>query len=149
MVPTYIYIYIYIYIRLFIKVYLKRRNIFMIFCFVFCFRFLVSVLESVLNNKEFGLVFTPKLHETSDYIWRHFLAYYGCDIYFYLKHGLNSRVFVNCPGDRGFIPGWVIPKTQKMVLDTALLSTQYHEVRTKGKVEQSWELSSALPYTTV
>ena len=60
-----------------------------------------------------------------------------------------SRVFANGSGDRGSIPGRVIPKTQKMVLDTALLNTQHYEVRIKGKVEQSWELSSALPYTSV
>ena len=53
-----------------------------------------------------------------------------------------SRVFANGPGDRGSIPGRVIPKTQKMVLDAALLNTQ-------GKVEQSKERSSALPYTSV
>ena len=32
-----------------------------------------------------------------------------------------------------------------MGLDTALLSTQHYKVRIKGKVEQSWEWSSALP----
>ena len=47
-----------------------------------------------------------------------------------------SRVFANDPGDQGSIPGWVIPKTQKMVLDAALLNTPYYEVRIKGKVEQ-------------
>ena len=62
---------------------------------------------------------------------------------------LMSRVFTNGPGDWGSIPGWVIPKTQKMVLDAALLSTQYYKVRIKGKVEQSWEWSSALSYTSV
>ena len=36
-----------------------------------------------------------------------------------------------------FIPGRVIPKTQKMVLDASLLSTQHYKVRIKGKVEQS------------
>ena len=45
--------------------------------------------------------------------------------------------------------GRVIPKTQKMVLDPALLSTQLYKVRIKGKVEQSREWSSALPYTLV
>ena len=40
-----------------------------------------------------------------------------------------SRVFVNGLGDWGSIPGQVIPKTQKMVLDTALLSTQQYKVR--------------------
>ena len=36
---------------------------------------------------------------------------------------LMSRVFANGPGDRGSIPGRVIPKTLKMVLDATLLST--------------------------
>ena len=36
-----------------------------------------------------------------------------------------------------------------MVLDTILLRTQHYKVRIKGKVEQSWERSSALPYTLV
>ena len=60
-----------------------------------------------------------------------------------------SRVFANGLGERGSIPGLVIPKTQKMVLDAALLNTQHYKVRIKGKVEQSRERSSALPYTSV
>ena len=60
-----------------------------------------------------------------------------------------SRMFANGPGDMGSIPGRVIPKTLKMVLDTTLLNTQHYKVRFKGKVEQSWEWSSALPYTLV
>ena len=40
-------------------------------------------------------------------------------------------------------------KTQKIVLDTTLLSTQNYKVRIKGKVEQSRKLRSVLPYTTV
>ena len=43
--------------------------------------------------------------------------------------GLMSRVFANGLGDRGLIPGRVIPKTQKMVLDTALLNTQHYKIR--------------------
>ena len=53
--------------------------------------------------------------------------------------GLAIRVFANGPGDLGSIPGRVIPKTQKMVLDASLLNTQHYKVRIKGKVEQSWE----------
>ena len=53
-----------------------------------------------------------------------------------------SRVFANGPGDRGSIPGRVIPKTQKMVLDASLLNTLHYKVRIKGKVEPSWEWSS-------
>ena len=60
-----------------------------------------------------------------------------------------SRVFATSPGDQGSMPGWVIPNTQKMILDTALLSTQDYKVRIKGKVEQSREWSSTLPYTLV
>ena len=64
-------------------------------------------------------------------------------------HCLMSREFANRPGDRDSIPGRVIPKTQKMVLDSALLNTQHYKVRIKGKVEQSREWSSALPYNSV
>ena len=60
-----------------------------------------------------------------------------------------SRVFANGQGDRGSIPGWVIPKTQKMLLDTALLSTQHSKIRIKGKVEQSKEWNSAIFYKLV
>ena len=55
------------------------------------------------------------------------------------------RVFANYPGDLGSIPGRVIPKTQKMVLDATLLKTQHYKVRIEGKVEQSRERSSAPP----
>ena len=58
-------------------------------------------------------------------------------------------VFANGSGDLGSIPGRVIPKTQKMVLDAALLNPQQYKVGIKGKVEQSREKSSALPYTLV
>ena len=47
------------------------------------------------------------------------------------------RVFATGPGDLGSIPGRVIPKTIKMVLDTSLLNTQQYKVCIKGKVERS------------
>ena len=59
------------------------------------------------------------------------------------------RVFANGPGDRGSIPGRVIPKTQKMVLDASLLNIQQYKVGINGKVEQSRERSSALSFTPV
>ena len=58
-------------------------------------------------------------------------------------------VSVNDPGDRDSIPGWVIPKTLKMVLDTYLLNTQHYKVRIKSKMKQSRERISALSYTLV
>ena len=39
-----------------------------------------------------------------------------------------NRVFASGLGDWGSIPGRVIPKTQKMVLDTASLSIQHYKV---------------------
>ena len=63
--------------------------------------------------------------------------------------GQEGKVFANGPGDRGSIPGRVIPKILKMVLDTSLLNTQQYKVLIKSKVEQSRERSSALPYTLV
>ena len=63
--------------------------------------------------------------------------------------GLVGRVFANGPEDLGSIPGRVIPKTLKIVLDTSLLNTQQYKVRIEGKVEQSWEKSRALLYISV
>ena len=49
-----------------------------------------------------------------------------CNIYVYMfvyvYIGLVGRVFANGPGNLGSIPGCVIPKTLKMVLDTSLLN---------------------------
>ena len=50
----------------------------------------------------------------------------------YQAIGLMSRVFTYGQGDRGSIPDQVLPKTLKMVLDAALLSTQHYKVRIKG-----------------
>ena len=63
--------------------------------------------------------------------------------------GLVGRVFAYGPRDWSSIPGQVIPKTQKIVRDISLLNTQHYKVRIKGKVDQSREKSSALPYTLV
>ena len=57
-----------------------------------------------------------------------------------------SRVFVNGPGDQRSIPGHT---KDSMVLDADLLNTQHYKVRIKGKVEQSKERSSVLPYTSM
>ena len=59
------------------------------------------------------------------------------------------RVFANGPGDLGSIQGRVIPKTQKMVFYASLFDTLHYKVRIKGKVGQSRERNSALPYNLV
>ena len=62
---------------------------------------------------------------------------------------LLSRMFAYGLEVQGSIPSRVIPKTQKMVLDAALLDSQHYKVRIKGKVGQSREWSSALHYIFV
>ena len=80
-------------------------------------------------------------------LYHRFIAIF---IYEYTKLiDLVGRVFANGPGDLGSIPGRVIPKTFKMVLDTTLFNTQHNKIHIKGKVEQSMEKSSAFPYTPV
>ena len=59
------------------------------------------------------------------------------------------RMFAYGLGDLGSIPGQVIPKIQKMVVDALLHNTQHYKVWIKGKVEQSKKKSNALPYTLV
>ena len=96
-------------------------------------------LRAKWNNPGKGVVSFPTSRCSS--YWKGSLRVtldYGRQLYFYLYFtrfryraiGLMSRVFANGPG--GSIPGRVIPKTQKMVLDTTLLSTQHYKVRIKG-----------------
>ena len=59
-----------------------------------------------------------------------------------LMHGVPA----NGLEDQGSIPGRIIPKTQKMVLDAFLLNTQHYKIKIKGKVEPSKEWSSTLLY---
>ena len=82
------------------------------------------------------------------YIYVCVYAYIYMYAYIYII-GLLGRVLANGLEDLGSILGRVIPKTLKMVLDTSLLNTQQYKARIKGKVEQSREKSSALPYTSV
>ena len=42
---------------------------------------------------------------------------------------LVGRVFANSLKDLGSIPGQVIPKTQKIVLDAALVNTQHYKIQ--------------------
>ena len=66
--------------------------------------------------------------------------------YKHTKHRLGSNQW---SGRSGLNPRLSHTKDSKMVLDAALLNSQYDKVRVKGKVEQSKEWSSAIPYTSV
>ena len=70
------------------------------------------------------------------------------EVYVYINIFVNL-VYANCTEYLGSIPGHVIPKTLKTVHDASLLNTQQYKVHIEGKVEQSRERSSALPYTSV
>ena len=62
---------------------------------------------------------------------------------------MDNLKFANGLREWSSIPGQVIPKSQKMVLDAALLNTQHYKVRIKGKVENSGKWSRTLPYISV
>ena len=61
-------------------------------------------------------------------------------------HWLVGRVFANGPEDLGSIPGRIIPKTLKMVLDTTLLNTQQY---TSPRCSSYWKGNFWLPLNTV
>ena len=120
--------------------------------FVFFYSFCVSLLYSHISLIV-SLLSAHNLHFLlANILWIFPSVYFAVMVSFYadIRRGivLMSRVFANGPGDRGSIPGRVIPKTQKMVFDAVLLYTQHYKVRIKVKVEQSMEWSSALPYTS-
>ena len=111
-------------------------------CDIFCFKSFFS-LSNQLENQEYEYSEVQKqVNQLYIYIFKQF---YFC----YRAISRVSRVFTNGPGDRDSIPGQVIPKTQKMVLDATLLNTWHYKVRIKGKMEQSREWSSALPHRFV
>ena len=58
-------------------------------------------------------------------------------------------VFANGPGDRDSIPGWVMPKTQKVVLDASLINTQHYKVQIKSKWSYTGKGERLLQYLGV
>ena len=76
----------------------------------------------------------------------HFLRLWYDSTYYAIW--IMVRVFANGLGDWVSIPGQVIPKTKKLVLDALKLNTQHNKVD-QGQVEQSRERSNALPYISV
>ena len=51
----------------------------------------------------------------------------------YIIQGIMVRVFTNGPEDWDSIPGQVIPKIKKIVLDATLLNPQYYKALIKSK----------------
>ena len=73
--------------------------------------------------------FSNFIHQVSQYNVNNLHSF----VWFYNRLiGLEGRVFTNGLRDQGSIPGQVIPKIQKMVLDASLLNTQHYKVWVKG-----------------
>ena len=66
----------------------------------------------------------------------------------FINNNYNTSVR-QLPGRSGFNPRSSHTKDSKMVLDASLLNTLHYKVQIKGKVVQTRERSSALPYTLV
>ena len=96
-----------------------------------------------------GISMLAARHDVDDDDDERFYEIVAINLPFNRRIGLVDRVFANGPGDPCSIPGRVIPKTLRMILDTSLLITQHYKVRIKGKVEQSKERSSALSFNSV
>ena len=56
-----------------------------------------------------------------------------------------SRVFANGAKDQGSIPGRVIPKTKKLVLDAVLLNTQHYKAKVKWSNPENGGAPSCTP----
>ena len=79
------------------------------------------------------LTYICKYIHTYLYKFMHTYIYTLIYVHIYRLIGQVGRVFTNGPGDLGSIPGHIIPKTLKMVLDTSLLNTQQYNVHIQGK----------------
>ena len=98
-----------------------------------------TTILNASTKKSGNLLKAPRIYEECSPLYIY--------IYIYWSIGLAVKVFAKGLADWGSVPDQVIPKTQKMVVDASLLNTQHYKVWIKGKVEQSGERSSALPYT--
>ena len=80
---------------------------------------------------------------TQRYIYRHMHTHIYMHTYAYTYQPIDImvRVFTSSLGDQG----WVIPKTQKMVLDASLLNTQYYEAQIKSKWSNSGKVITPSP----
>ena len=77
-------------------------------------------LACVILHRMYQLVF-PTHNNIHKYIYIYIYIHTHTHTHIYIH--IVDRVFANGPGDWGSIPGRVIAKTKKMILDTALLNT--------------------------
>ena len=105
-----------------------------------------SILEKVLGTTITEKEYNPEKYQIMNA--RSPLLKVSCVCTVRQKREKNAESIVSIPsftnglGDRGSFPGGVIPKTQKMVLNTALINTKHYKVCIKVKVDQSRERSS-------
>ena len=77
---------------------------------------IIQIGEYIMMCSPIWIIFFPATFILSDFIHIYF------HIYIYIYIYIVGRVFANGSGDLGSIPGRVIPKTFKMVLDTYCLT---------------------------
>ena len=114
----------------------------------------LNLCHTLPMSEELGKCEHPKCSITKElcHAWYHSFTElcYIQYIWQYIRFPLLVRVFTYGSGDQGSNPGWVIPKTQKMVLDASLLNTQHYKLWIKSKWS-NLRKEEALPhlYTSV
>ena len=97
--------------------------------FLYNFVYITFLYNCVNITFLYNLVKITFLHNFLNITFLHIFLYTA--LLKILCIGLVSREFANGQGDLDSIPGRVIPKTLKRVLDTSLLNTQHYKVRIK------------------
>ena len=99
----------------------KKQNLIVIFSFEIT-HLTLSKTENILISVQLETGIFDKTEFTLLHVHIFFIYY----LLIYWAIDLMSRVSANGPGDRGSIPGRVIPKTKKLVLDASLFNTQHY-----------------------
>ena len=87
-----------------------------------CFGLTLVFCKSKFGNH----IFSSSFYQLIKYVANHTYFLYLSSmrkLHFSFHFGQVSKVFANGPGDRGSIPGQILSKTQKMVLETSLDNT--------------------------
>ena len=106
----------------------------MLFCIFYWIYFYLSIII-YLHTVVWFQVFLSNTNDLLTVVWFQVFLKNTNNLHLVIWFGLMSWEFGNGPGDLVSIPGRVIPKTLKMVLDATLLNTQHYKVWIKGKME--------------
>ena len=121
-----VYIYIYICIRMCIYIYIYMYTYVYVSICVGIYIYIYIYVHTHLCVYTFTYVYilTYVCVKVSVYVCAYVSVYIHAP-----AHWPSGTVFTNGPRDLGSIPGCVIPKTLKMLLDTSLLNHQQYKVK--------------------